>query len=313
MTRRLFIALLSVFLCLSPTLVIARAGGVVSTGGSGAKASYVPHSTPMRTARSANRFKPEQFILAPWLPLYKFIGLDLGKYGSRFVNTYVKYFARKLIIADIYLLILIAFIFGSESGVVVYFLPIIGLVFPVAAMYCMTPYLASDYHAALFDLSVVVGIDVVLKLGLLLALIRLCVHSNTVSQFINYKAADIQWEKWVRKAYTSLQQAISSRDIRYSEDVLGEALRKAHSATIDTHKSQGTVNVIDSIFIRAVYFLKGDDNEKHFRVTADMRDYILDSKGKIISGSRETVRVEDTLVVRSSDDGKWYVDDIIPG
>ena len=344
--RKLILIFITSFVCLLPVSGLPRAGGIVPP--SVAAHSHSTYSS--RHNRAANksykytnkvvrRTFRGQSLLFPYLPLYKELGIDLNKHGAAFLRTYLPDFFVLLFYFDIVMVLIISSLCAFHAAMSAFYLPLIGLVLPPLIVSSLLPLINDPNTAGLYDLSFIVGIDVSVKTLMVifmmymirsniswmqrLSIIQQIDPYNSLFSYFNgahtkhdsnkvYKAADMQWDKWIRKAYISLQQAISVQDISCSEGIIGQALRDSHCQIIAEHKQQGIINKIEDVMVRAVYLLTDGDDEKLFRVVADMRDYKLSGKTGVVEGSREFTRVADTLVLRKSDSGSWYIYNIIP-
>ena len=123
--------------------------------------------------------------------------------------------------------------------------------------------------------------------------------------------SQIAFITWVENAYRSMQHAITQRDVTLAQTYIGAKLMHEHRRTIQAHLDNKQINKIENIRVQGISIKKDEANEKWVKLTADMCDYVVDENNKLVSGSRKSTTVSDTLVLRKNADG-WYVYNIIP-
>ncbi len=310
--------ILFVFLLCLCTVLLARAPGIsapavaVHNHGGVVHKSY-PHSNKVSNDRSITPF----YVLMPALSVYKFFGIDvniadidLSIRQSYLVSAVTEMF--NIIFMGI-VCCCFPYMYANFHGRLCLFT--IGVLSPATLLYYLSYSYPDFLNNTLLQLLLLSIFDSSLKALLFLSLIAyFCEQDYLFAMAPNliYKNVDISWDRWIRKVYPLVQQAITKQDLSISRDYLGNALLDAHTKLLQTHKLNATTNIIEHVMVKDIRLVQDSETEKIMLVTADMRDYTVNAKADVISGSRNIVRVCDTLVLRVAKTGNWYVHDIIP-
>ena len=289
-----------------PTTSSARAPGIAAAGGYGGR-PMISHNNSKNTHQAdmrPSRWLYEQAGIIQWSTLNKRI-------PQHTQNSFMSNI-ESVNLAILFCLYCCTFTSINSSTLLLYTL-LSGHIIPIGFFYGLSLFTAIPYFKHYEQLVTIASFDSTMKALAMLLLIGWYTGWNNHERIVRptYKPLNKKQDKWVRKAYIAMQEAISNHDINVSRTYLSDQLFQTHQNTINQHQARGITNKIDHIVIRETHLCEDSPQKMVVKVTADIRDYEINQAGNIISGSKNTTRISDTLIIKKADE-QWTIEDIVP-